>query len=117
MYNTYAPQVPFGRGDYYRQPIMSNIIRVSGVNGVNALQIAPNQQVIANDDSEDIVYIITTDSAGYKTFEAYDCTPHVDKTVKQNEALEERIKRMEAIINELYAKQSGNEAGAEPSNA
>lgn len=118
MYNAYLPQQPqYGRGDLFRAvPVTSNILRVSGINGVNALQIAPNQQVIACDDSADVIYFITTDSAGYKTFDAYDFTPHIDKTARESEMIEERLKRMEEMINELYVKQGDSQADAQSAN-
>lgn len=81
-------------------PLNGNVLRVSGINGVNALNIAPNASVLALDDTAPILWFVQTDSAGYKTPTPYDITPHVDQTAKIEQNFEERLKRLEEYVNE-----------------
>lgn len=81
-------------------PLNGNVLRVSGINGVNALNIAPNASVLALDDTAPILWFVQTDSAGYKTPIPYDITPHVDQAAKIEQNFEERLKRLEDYVNE-----------------
>lgn len=81
-------------------PLTGNVLKVSGINGVNALNIAPNSSVLALDETAPILWFIQTDSAGYKTPTPYDITPHVDQTAKIEQNFEERLKRLEEYVNE-----------------
>lgn len=119
MYNAYYnnPYSGFGVGtnNYIPQPqnslqgqINGNILKVSGINGVNALNLAPNIQVLALDETAPIVWHISTDSAGYKTPTAYDITPHKDVSEQKQNDFEKRLERLERIVNE----QSDNKSNA-----
>lgn len=98
-------------------PMMSNIVKVSGINGVNALNVAANQQIVAFDDMQNIMWFISTDSAGYKTPTAYDFVPHVDKAEVERINLESRIKRLEEIINERNITKDESSESTKPPNA
>lgn len=98
-------------------PMMSNIVKVSGINGVNALNVAANQQIVAFDDTQNIMWFISTDSAGYKTPTAYDFVPHVDKAEVERINLESRIKRLEEIINERNITKDESSESVESANA
>lgn len=98
-------------------PMMSNIVKVSGINGVNALNVAANQQIVAFDETQNIMWFISTDSAGYKTPTAYDFIPHVDKAEAERINLESRIKRLEDIINERNSTKDESSESTEFANA
>lgn len=98
-------------------PMMSNIVKVSGINGVNALNVAANQQIVAFDDTQNIMWFISTDSAGYKTPTAYDFAPHVNKAEVERINLESRIKRLEDLIYERNIAKDESTESAEPANA
>lgn len=98
-------------------PMMSNIIKVSGINGVNALNVAANQQIVAFDETQNIMWFISTDSADYKTPTAYDFIPHVDKAEVERINLESRIKRLEDIINERDITKDESSESTESANA
>ena len=90
-----------------------NVLRVSGINGVNALNIAPNSSVLALDDTAPILWYIQTDSAGYKTPTAYDIMPHVEQAVKTENDFEIRLKSWRnmsmnnnPVLNQMQAAQS-----------
>ena len=47
-----------------------------------------------------MVWLVQTDGAGYKSFTAYDITPHEEeKPVDNYKSLEERIKKLEEAVN------------------
>lgn len=89
----------YGYGQIQQAP-KYEIIEVNGENGVNALQMAPNSRVIAMDKTAPIIWVCQTDGAGYKTSTPFDITPHKAVAPVDMTALEERISRLEGIINE-----------------
>lgn len=52
------------------QPV-NNLIRVTGINGANAYSMPANSAVVLFDNAEPIMYIKTTDGAGFATVTAY----------------------------------------------
>ena len=98
---------PFGYGQQmpqqYQQPVMTaaaqQVVRVNGENGARAYQIGPNSSAILLDESGLMVWLITSDGAGYKTVQAYDITPHKTAPAPDYGGLEDRIKRLEEIVN------------------
>lgn len=67
----------------FQQPLQLN--RVNGIEGARALatRMPPNSQSPAFDGNEDIMYIVTTDSAGYPTIEKYSFTKIDDRPESQ----------------------------------
>jgi hypothetical protein len=68
------------------------IIRVNGKGGVDALQMAPNSSVIVMDETAPMVWLISSDGAGYKTANPFDISPHRDAPAVDTNALETRVK-------------------------
>ena len=76
------------------------VIKVNGRPGAEAYQMGANSSVLMLDMTASIVWLAMTDSAGYKTLQAYDIIPHEE--AKQEDALkslEERIKKLEERVN------------------
>ena len=69
--------------------------QVVKVNG----EIGANSSAILLDESGTMVWLCTTDGAGYKTVTAYDITPHQNTPAPDYGILENRIKRLEEIVN------------------
>ena len=90
-FNPY-PQTP------YIQP--SSVIKVNGENGARAFAIGANSSALLLDESGLLVWLITTDGAGYKTVTPYDITPHQAEPVPDYGSLESRIKRLEDMMND-----------------
>ena len=89
---------PYG----FQQPVIaqpSSVIKVNGENGARAYQIGANSSALLLDESGLMVWLVTSDGAGYKTVTPYDITPHQAAPVPDLGSLEERIKRLEEIIN------------------
>lgn len=76
------------------------VVRVNGRGGAEAFQMAPNSDVLLLDTSAPIVWLKTTDGAGYATCTPYTITPYQPETVINNSDLLARIERLEGIIND-----------------
>lgn len=112
MYNPYAngslwPQNAFS-------PARCEVVRVNGKGGAEAFQMAPNASILLLDETAPIVWLKTTDGAGYPTLTPYDIAPHKEQTPVDTRNLEERIARLEAIVNESHATnaQAAGESGS-----
>lgn len=77
----------------------TQVVRVNGENGARTYQIGPNSSALLLDESGTLVWLVTSDGAGYKTVSAYDITPHQEMPVPDYSGLEERIKRLEDVVN------------------
>ena len=75
------------------------ITRVNGENGARAFQIAPNSSALLLDENSPIVWVVQTDGAGYKTVTPYTITPYQPEPPVDVKSLDERIKKLEEIIN------------------
>lgn len=85
-----------------RQNILppQQILQANGKTSIDMLQLSPNSSVLIADTTAPIVWKCTSDSLGNVTSEAFDIIPHKDEAQIQQETLEQRISRLEAIINE-----------------
>ena len=97
---------PYGFGQPFQpqiQPVMpaaqQQVVRVSGENGAKTYQIGPNSSALLLDESGLLIWLVTSDGAGYKTVQAYDIAPHKEKPAPDYNSLESRIKRLEDMIN------------------
>ena len=84
------------------QPILpqSQVIRVNGENGARAYSLGANSSALLLDESGLMVWLVTSDGAGYKTVSAYDITPHQVAPSPDYGSLEERIAKLEMIVND-----------------
>ena len=80
------------------QPVQ--VTKVNGENGARAYQIGANSSALLLDESGLMVWLVTSDGAGYKTVNAYDITPHQAAPAPDFGSLESRIKRLEDMIND-----------------
>ena len=96
-YNPYNIQPPVTPG--FPQNTQQQVTRVNGHNGASAYALGPNSSALLLDESGTILWVVSTDGAGYKTIAPYDITPHVDQTEKNMASIEERLSRLEALIN------------------
>ena len=89
----------------YMQPVQpmiqpTQVVRVNGENGARSYQIGANSSALLLDESGLLVWLVTSDGAGYKTVSAYDITPHQVTPAPDFGSLENRIKRLEDMIND-----------------
>ena len=72
--------------------------RVSGENGARAFAMGPYSSAMLLDESGSIVWMVTTDGAGYKTVVPYDIMPHKTEQQPDYTNLENRVKKLEEMI-------------------
>lgn len=85
----------------------TQVTRVNGENGARAYQIGPNSSALLLDESGTMIWLCTTDGAGYKTVSAYDIAPHQAAPAPDFSSLEERIKKLEGFMHEFTADSPG----------
>lgn len=74
------------------------VVRVNGENGARAFQIGANSSALLLDESGTMVWLVTSDGAGYKTVAPYDIAPHKTEPPKDWNDLESRIRRLEEMM-------------------
>lgn len=98
--------------DRLNQMQTQKVTEVNGMNGANAYAIPPNSSVILLDSNLPIVYIKTSDGAGYATTTAYDIKPHEERNINL-ESIEERLSKLEAKMNEQSSEPKSKSKSAE----
>lgn len=73
--NLFSPQQM--QGGYATQPIVSQIVRVSGIESAKAYRMQPNCNALILDENNPLLYYVTSDGAGYNTVNVFDIVPHV----------------------------------------
>lgn len=114
MMNYGNPFNPYGFGQPMQGTQMSfanqqQVVRVNGENGARSYQIGANSSAMLLDESGTMVWLVTSDGAGYKTVSAYDIIPHKTAPAPDYGNLESRIKKLEDIIHERNTAAAGNE--------
>lgn len=97
-YNPY--QMPAGVPARPSRPQRYEIIHVTGRGGVEALQMAPDSQVLLLDDTAPLVWLAKTDGAGYKTATPFSIAPYKEPQPVDLAALNDRILRLEEMLRE-----------------
>ena len=94
----------------YPQPIIqpTQVVRVNGENGARAFTIGANSSALLLDESGLMVWLVTSDGAGYKSVSAYDITPHQEAPAPDYGSLETRIARLEEMVNGNTRNTSAN---------
>ena len=116
--NNFGPRVGFN----FQAPLPHyQIIEVSGENGVDAFQMGPNSSVLIADITAPIVWLVRTDSAGYKYVKVpYDITPHQAVPPVDVNSLEQRVKTLEDLLangkQQSNSKQSKRQSAASESS-
>lgn len=101
----YTPMMPYGYGAI---PQQQTVIRVNGENGARALNIAPRSSALALDENAPIVWLITSDDAGYKTIKPYGITEYQPEPPIDMKAICDRLTKLEERMNESYPERAGN---------
>lgn len=106
FYNPYQQYNPYGYAPVSQQngagsvlPQQSQIIRVNGKNGAEAFRMAPNSSILLMDDNDPIVWLKTSDGAGYCTVTPYTIAPYQSAPSVDVNSLENRVKRLEDMLN------------------
>ena len=99
--NPYFNPYGFMQQQYQSQPVQqqTQVVKVNGENGARAFQMGANSSALLLDESGLLVWLVTSDGAGYKTVSAYDIVPHQEAPKPDYGTLESRIQRLEEIVN------------------
>lgn len=84
------------------------IVRVSGRNGAEAFPMGANSGVLLLDETAPVVWMKTTDGAGYPTLKPYSIAPYEEAPAVDTHTLEERLSRLEEYV---YAKPNTSRSG------
>ena len=93
------PQYPQTMQTPAMQAPQQQVVRVNGENGARAYGIGANSSALLLDEAGTMVWLVTSDGAGYKTVAAYDIVPHQAAPAPDYGSLETRIKRLEEKMN------------------
>ena len=118
--NNYMPPMmmnPMGGFNPFQQPVpvqpaQQQVVRVNGDNGARAYQMGANSSALLLDESGTMVWLVTSDGAGYKTVSAYDITPHQAEPPKDWTDLENRVKKLEEMMGGRRSGYTGNPSAA-----
>ena len=97
--NAYNPALTGYQPPYPQPAPQMQVVRVKGRPGADAFAMGPNCSALLLDESGTLVWLCVTDGAGYKTISPYDITPHQAAQAPDIGSLEDRIKRLEEIVN------------------
>ena len=111
----YGMTQPFQQPFQQMQPPVQ-VVKVNGENGARSYQIGANSSALLLDESGLMVWLVTSDGAGYKTVSAYDITPHKTAPAPDYGTLETRIQKLEEIVNE-YSRNSATAGKKQPDDA
>ena len=100
-FNPFNPYVQYIPQQYQQQSQLqpTQVVRVNGENGAKSYQLGANSSALLLDESGLMVWLITSDGAGYKTVSAYDIKPHEVVPAPDYGSLESRIEKLEMIVN------------------
>ena len=83
------------------------ITTVNGGQGAQMYPIGANSSAILLDASGKMIWVITTDGAGYKTIKPYDISEHKEPLSPEYSALATRMSKLEELINGLIKTNTG----------
>ena len=112
----YAPQMQPMQPMPAMPAMGQQVVRVNGENGARAYQMGANSSALLLDESGTIVWLVTSDGAGYRTVAPYDIAPHKTEPPKDWNDLESRIRKLEEMIigGDTYDSRHSAAAGKEP---
>ena len=83
---------------YAPMPQKHEVIKVSGRGGAETFQMLPNSSVLLLDETAPLVWLKTTDGAGYPTITPYTIEPYQPEPEVNVKSLEERITKIEEML-------------------
>ena len=92
------------------------LVRVNGKGGAEAFQIGANSQALLLDENNPIVWLVSTDGAGFKTVTPYDIRLHEDvpEVSPEKELLANLQNRIENLERMVSANVKSNDRPIEP---
>ena len=112
LYNPMINPYLAAQRQFQPQQPRQEVVKVNGEPGARAFPIGPNSSALLLDENGVIVWLITSDGAGYKSVHPFDISPHEEKPAPDFNDLESRITRLEEMI---CNGNTGNPANAQRS--
>lgn len=100
-YNGWPGSYPSPTPIVQQPPVKTEVIRVHGEEGAKAYPLAPNSSIILMDETEPVVWLKTTDGAGYPTVTGYDITPKAIPAQQMVEEPKEDSNFKQDVLNRL----------------
>ena len=118
-YNPYNPYNPYtqNQNSLYGMDTApkQEIVKVNGEGGARAYQMPPNSSALLLDEMEPLVWLKTTDGAGYPNLTAYHISPRQEQQQPDIRSLEARISRLEGMMrNESYTSNASETTAEQP---
>lgn len=113
---------PYSYGNYsmptYNSYMPTNqarkIMRVNGENGAKAIQLQPNEEILALDETAPILWLAQADGAGYKSLIPYSITEYKPAPPIDFSSIEQRLAKIEGVIfNDAKSDTTGIEQSKE----
>lgn len=109
-FNPYQNPISSNTNNFIQQqPPQNNLIRVTGIDGAKAYQMSPNSSVALFDSDSDIMYVKTTDGAGFPTirtfkFEAIENASNIQESYITREEFNELKQEVENYGKQLIQR-------------
>ena len=100
MYQYFNPYSAYQQNVNQYQTQQQQIVKVSGEPGARAYQMPANSSVLLLDEQQPVVWLKTTDGAGYPQLTPYKIEPFEQEPVPDLKGIEARIKRLEDMLDE-----------------
>ena len=89
-----SPNAP----NFNAQPLTrQTITRVNGRDSINALRLAPNSELLALDNTANILWVCVSDGVGMVRAEPFDIVPHKEPAAKSDD-FEQRLTALERAV-------------------
>ena len=92
----------------FQQPPKQEVVKVNGENGARAFPLGANSSALLLDESGVIIWLVTTDGAGYKSVAPFDISPHEAAPAPDYSDLEQRISALERMVSNGTSSDSAN---------
>lgn len=104
QYGAYQPMSYGYHPTYTAQPV-NGLVSVTGIEGAKAYQLPPNSSMPLFDQDNDLLYLKTTDSAGYPTIKTFAFKPMEEPKHAAKEPEAEYVPRTEfdALVEQVKA--------------
>lgn len=103
MYNPYLYSQSYQPQQNILPP--QQALRANGKASIDALQMAPNSEVLIMDTTAPIIWQCMSDSLGKVTATPWDIVPHKEAPAVDMNSLEVRVANIEAIINAMKERE------------
>lgn len=96
------------------QPV-NGLVKVTGLDGAKAYQMPPNSSMPLFDENEDVMYVKTTDGAGFPTVRAFSFKPMEQEQQKavdyvSREDFDELVKRVDGLTPKTRTRKAAADA-------